>query len=193
MILEEETFVAYGYYSGELSFHSHKPVISACDNCGNVGILEKKHSASVCRSCAFRGLRHFGHKHTEETKAKMSAAQHGAKNHNFGKHPTKETRDKWRAIRKGENNPNWKGGKRAAKARSHATRDRKLGYIVLMPVKESEEGHHVTDKYVIGIPTEVHRMFSGYKTQKHRTLVLQWLKVNDSKKYITVLSVLKRI
>lgn len=77
-------------------------------------------------------------------------------------------------------------------AKTKAKRKRDLGYMLLMPIKECEVGHHVTNEYVIGIPEEVHRLLSGHKRRKHRTLVLQWLKVNDKKKYKIVLCLLAK-
>lgn len=71
-----------------------------------------------------------------------------------------------------------------------AKRRRQLDYTLIMSLKNGEQGHHVTNEYVIGVPAKVHQSFSGSTRRKHRTLVLQWLKVNDKKKYKKVLSVL---
>jgi hypothetical protein len=72
-----------------------------------------------------------GHKHSEETKKKMSEAQKGIRNHNWGKKLTEKTLVKMRAVkrtsewkkrmsemkkgkpmpwRQGDKHPNWKGG-----------------------------------------------------------------------------------
>jgi hypothetical protein len=61
-----------------------------------------------------------------------------------------------------------------------------------MPLEEDEVGHHVTDEYLIGVSKEVHEKFSGHTRKKHRTLVLQWLKTHDKKKYNLVLCVLAK-
>ena len=73
-----------------------------------------------------------GFKHTEETKARMSAAQLGRKHSpetreklrvsasrrvgekaaNWGKHHSAEAKEKIRQARMGEKNPGWKGGKK---------------------------------------------------------------------------------
>jgi hypothetical protein len=58
-----------------------------------------------------------------------------------------------------------------------------------MPLADGENGHHVTDEYVIGISKEIHQSFNGGPREKHRTKVLQWLKANDIKKYKMVLCV----
>jgi hypothetical protein len=104
-----------------------------------------------------------------------------------GKFCSPECSQKWRV---GEKCYNYKGGKKLAWARGRAKRQ-KLGYILLTPLKKGEEGHHITNEYVIGIPAEVHKYIGGSR-KKHRTLVLQWLKDNDKKKYKMVLCVLAK-
>ena len=42
MILEEETFKVYGYYSWELALQSHNKILAACNDCGKVRKLQKK-------------------------------------------------------------------------------------------------------------------------------------------------------
>ena len=58
--------------------------------------------------------------------------------------------------------------------------------------EQGEVGHHVSNEHVIGIPKEVHLSFSGHKRRKHRTLVLNWLKMHDKKKYKIVLCILAK-
>jgi hypothetical protein len=145
---------------------------------------------------------------SEETRKKMSEAHKGkhpteeTKRHMSSRHPTEETKALISAAMKGKRNPwfgkrgkdaaNFKGGKKAGWARARAKRKRNLGYTLLALVKEGEVGHHVTDNEVLGIPAEVHLCFSGYTRKKHRTLVLQWLKANDKKKYKLVLCILAK-
>ena len=93
---------------------------------------------------------------------------------------------------RGKKSPRWKGGWRITHARASAKRKRELGYSLLAPLKKDEAGHHVTNEHVIGVPKVVHVSFTGHSTKKHRTLVLQWLKANDKKKYMQVLCVLAR-
>jgi hypothetical protein len=104
---------------------------------------------------------------------------------------TKEFKRKLSVRMKGANHWNFKGGLKLANAR-HTSRRRELGYTLLMPLTDGEVGHHITDKYVIGIPKEIHQSFGGRSRKKHRTLVLQWLKANDKKKYTKVLCVLAK-
>jgi hypothetical protein len=72
-----------------------------------------------------------------------------------------------------------------------AKRKRQLGYTLLMPLAEGEVGHHVTNEFVIGVPADAHNNIGG-RREKHRALVLQWLKANDKKKYKMVLCVLAK-
>jgi len=58
-----------------------------------------------------------GGKHHAETRAKLSAAQRGEKNHNFGKSPSAETRAKLSASKRGEKHPNF-GKKHTAATRA---------------------------------------------------------------------------
>lgn len=89
-------------------------------------------------------------------------------------------------------NAHSKGGKKVAQARSAAKRKQLLSYTLLLPLREGEVGHHVTNEYVIGIPKDVHEKRCGGGREKHRTKVLLWLKDNDIKKYKSVLCVLAK-
>lgn len=82
MILEEETYRRFGYYSGDLSYGSGKRIIIACDDCGKKREIVKNNYRTLCPSCA-----HKGKNHSEATKQKIYDAN------------------------KGENCYNWKGGK----------------------------------------------------------------------------------
>ena len=52
MILEQETFEAYGYYSKDLTHESHKNVIAACDLCGKFRVTSKYAYRTFCHSCS---------------------------------------------------------------------------------------------------------------------------------------------
>lgn len=170
MILEDATYEAYGYYPSALTQQSNKSIIATCNICGKIRILRKADYRKLCKSCVKKGEKHpmYGKHHSDETKAKMSAAPKGIKS------------------------PRWAGGWKVSHARSDVKRRRDLGYTLLMPLKEGEVGHHITNEYVIGIPKVVHQHFHGYRRKKHRTLILQWLKANDKKKYKMVLCVLAK-
>jgi hypothetical protein len=151
---------------------------------------------------------------TEERKANLSMIQKGKKNPNYkggkikctcstcGKEFTvypsyiKGGGGKYCSIicmgiaERGEKNSRYNGGTKVARLRSHAKRRQQLGYTLLMPLADGEVGHHVTDEYVIGIPKEMHQSFGGRSRKKHRALVLQWLKANDTIKYEMVIKVL---
>jgi hypothetical protein len=190
MILEQETLEAYGYYPSDLKPQSCKSIIAACELCGEFRITSKNDYHYFCSSCSKKGKYP-----SKETKTLLSAANKGNTNCLGYKH-TEETKAKHRKAMKGKrlgkNNPHYKGGKKVAKARGHAKRQRQLGYTPLMPLEDGEDGHHVTNEYVIGVPTKVHQSFNGHSRKKHRTLVLQWLKLNDKKKYKMVLCVLAK-
>jgi hypothetical protein len=173
MILEEETLLEYSYLPMDLKPRSCKPILAICDECGKVRETHKDNYHSLCISCALKGNIHLlGHIQTKETRALMSVAHKG-----------KYT---------GENSPNFKYGKRTAKAKSQAKRKRDLGYTLLYPLDEGEVGHRVTNKFVLGVPAEVHQQFAGLSRKKHRTHVLEWLKANDKKKYLKALCVLAK-
>ena len=69
---------------------------------------------------------------------------------------------------------------------------RQLGFNILYPLKEGEVAHHVTNEDVLGIPEAIHQQLSGHSRKKHRTLVLQWLKENDKRKYNLALCALAK-
>ena len=89
MILEEETYEKFGYYSNDLKTKSNKKVLAACDICGIVRTIRKADYRSLCPSCVRKG------------KKNPKFGSPGAKNHWFGK--------------KGKDHPTWKGGKRKVK------------------------------------------------------------------------------
>lgn len=221
MILEEATKEAYGYYVSELKPQSVKPILAACELCGEFRVTTKNSYYTFCLSCSQKGMHHskesnakisaamqgnkrgLGHIVTEENKAITSAVhkdhplttKHKAKI-SIALKGRKLSEEHKVAIRKnhtqekGKNNPNYKGGILLAWKRANAKR-KKLGYILLMPLKEGEDSHHITDEYVIGIPADVHNSIGG-RRKKHRTIVLQWLKIHDKKKYNKVLCVLAK-
>jgi hypothetical protein len=52
MILEEATFEAFGYEVWELTHRSNKPLLAACELCGEFRITTKNAYHSFCKSCA---------------------------------------------------------------------------------------------------------------------------------------------
>ena len=55
MILEEETFEEFGYYSSDLKHKSRKRVIAACNECGKIRVIRKQSYRAFCFSCAMKG------------------------------------------------------------------------------------------------------------------------------------------
>ena len=201
MMLEEATWEAFGYYPGELKPKSSKLVIASCELCGDFRVQRKGVYHTFCQSCASKqikfteewkrniGIGHKGLKRSEEAKANMSTAKKG-------KAFTEEHKaniSKNHADQSGENNSRYLGGKKVSWAKTSAKRKRDLDYTLVMSLADGEVGHHFTDEYVIGIPAEVHVSFGGGGREKHRAKVLEWLKVNDVKKYEIILNILEAI
>lgn len=144
MILEKETFKKFGYHSYNLSKCSHKKIIRKCDGCGRLQEIPKKNFQSLlCQSCSNKGennpfygkthtkevreksrIRNIGHRHSDETKQKMSESRRGENNWCYGKHFTEEHKQKISKSHMGlhagnknpmygkvmDKSPNWKGG-----------------------------------------------------------------------------------
>jgi hypothetical protein len=209
MILEEETFKAYGYYPKDLMQRSSKPVLATCNNCRKIRTTSKHDYRSHCRSCAMKGNNNaFGSIRSNDVREKISIANRG-NTYCLGRVLSEATKRKLSILNTGSLHPRWDGGRTREERNAIAAayrktpkgrittekalkRWRQLGYNIILPVEEGEVGHHITNEYVIGIPEEVHKGFGGYKREKHRTLVLQWLKTNDKRKYNKVLCVLAK-
>lgn len=211
MILEDATYDAFGYYSRDLKLQSAKLIIVACELCGEFRITSKNQYHTFCSSCSHRlgeaiksdknpnyGIHRIGDKspnwkggHVKciclECGKKFELEKNRIK-HGEGKYCSHSCAGK---VHKGSKNPNYNGGKKAASARKNAKRKRQLGYVLIYPVEEGEHGHHFTNEYVGGIPADVHNSIGGSR-KKHRTLVLEWLKANDTIKYEIVLCILKK-
>jgi hypothetical protein len=106
MILEEETYIEYGYYPKDLSQQSHKVVFARCEECGKIRIVQKGAYRDLCRSCCRKGKRnvHYGKPLSAQQKEAVAIA-------NAARIISKETRAKQRAAQTGNKNGNWKGGK----------------------------------------------------------------------------------
>jgi hypothetical protein len=98
MILEEATKEAFGYFPSALTHGSHKHIVCICDYCRCIRVLEKRKYTHLCKSC-WRKI----HKHTEETKEKISKAH-------SGKTFSKVHKKNIAKSKSGTNNPNF--GKR---------------------------------------------------------------------------------
>jgi len=204
MILEDATREAFGYQPKELSRESAKPILAVCIECGKFRITTKHDYHYLCASCGHKeNVCALGKTRTVEQKAKISEAHKGVISGMKGKHHTAKAKQKNGDAHRDTKNSNWRGGKREALKRYRKTekgkfeikkrlikRRRHLGYTLIESLKGGEVGHHITDEYIIGIPAEVHTKFGGHSREKHRELVLEWLKNNDKEKYRVALRVL---
>ena len=202
MILEEATFEAFGYYPKDLSYGSSKRILVVCDGCGEGQLIRKNHYWSLCKSCSKSSEMNpmFGTEFTVEHKHKLAKAHIGRSGWNKGKTTPDNVKRKISESEKGERtgpknpmfgktcdkNPTWKGGMKLSRARSHSKR-KQLGFIPVLSQNSGEVWHHFTNEYVIGIPEEAHNKCGG-RRQRHRLLVLEWLRTHDRVKYLIIQS-----
>lgn len=70
--------------------------------------------------------------------------------------------------------------RKISRNKSQAKRRRKLNWIPMFgnPFTNSisVRWHHITDAYVVAIPKDLHELYGGYKTDKHRELVMNIVK-----------------
>ena len=111
MILEEETFRKFGYYSGELKRQSAKRILAKCDDCDKVRVIQKRQYRAFCPPCSRKGDRNcfWGKHHSEVARQKISKSLMGRPSPKKGKISiySEETIRKMREVKKGENNPNY--------------------------------------------------------------------------------------
>jgi G:T-mismatch repair DNA endonuclease (very short patch repair protein) len=132
MILEDETFEAFGYYPSKLTHGSSKPILAACELCEAFRVLSRNDYRLFCKSCVRKDKNNsmYDKNHTKEAKTKISTANKGRhrsekskskqsasikgeKNHNFNKHLSEKTKAKMSAAHKGktgEKSSGWRGG-----------------------------------------------------------------------------------
>jgi G:T-mismatch repair DNA endonuclease (very short patch repair protein) len=87
MILEEATYDAFNHYPSKLKLQSGKLILAACETCGEFKVTTKNHYYTFCNSCSSiltgknKGEKApmFGKKHTEKTKALISATKNPKK------------------------------------------------------------------------------------------------------------------
>lgn len=51
-MLEEATKEAFGYYASELTHGSNKPILAACETCGEFRVISKQSYRIFCNSCS---------------------------------------------------------------------------------------------------------------------------------------------
>ena len=72
MILEDATKEAFGYYASELTLQSGKPILAACETCGEFKVTTKNYYYTFCISYSMKGKTA-----SDKTKAKLSLIQKG--------------------------------------------------------------------------------------------------------------------
>lgn len=64
--------------------------------------------------------------------------------------------------------------RRRARKKNKAKRNRKFGWILMFknPFNESViiDYHHITDTYVVALPKDLHRLYTGYKYHRKMTM-----------------------
>jgi hypothetical protein len=184
MILSDATFEAFRHNACCLTWKSDAPIVTACERCGEFKVSTRHAYRTFCRSCShvlgeqMKGTKNsnYGISMSEAQKALISIALTGFSH-------SKEAKKHMSAAKTGENHPNF--------GKSHIRSKQGSHYILLMPLKSGEIIHSISKKHAVGIPENVHQNFTGFfRTEKHRALILLWLKVNDKKKYNLVKDVL---
>jgi G:T-mismatch repair DNA endonuclease (very short patch repair protein) len=113
VILEEETYIEYGYFPCTLKSKSNKKILVVCDNCGSLREIEKSHYHPLCKSCTMKGRRNPAWnggltKRTCLMCGKIFYKKPSELKKGYGKYCSLECMGK--AMR-GEKHPRWKGGR----------------------------------------------------------------------------------
>ena len=117
MILEEETYEKFGYYSSDLKPHSEKKIIAACDDCGKKRELRKNDYHPLCKSCVQKGrnspswkggkVKRVCEECGKEFEVSQSIIERG-----WGIFCSRTCQGAWQSkTRKGKNSSRWEGGK----------------------------------------------------------------------------------
>jgi len=191
MIDENITFKKFGYYSTDLTRYSHRKVWRICEGCKSGKWISFNNFKNICSDCS-RKLHTISKENRkkliEARTHKPLSNEHKLKisEGNKGKHPSKET-IKQQSLSKlgsknpmfgkcgnknlmfgriGENHPTWKGGIQKARRKVKAKRKEYLdpNPIELNKGFKDSHGHHINSKYIINIPSELHRSISHRQT-----------------------------
>ena len=127
-----------------------------CIRCGveldnNIHLSDLKKRWYICKSCS--NLRKRLYKQTKSYKQKSldyRQSEHG------------------REIRRLENKKLRHTPKGRIKKKRDAAKRRGLGWTPLFenPFNEPVEWHHVSNEFVVAIPTDIHQIYCGYKNHK---------------------------
>lgn len=119
-------------------------------------------------------------KYQQTDKGKVSAKKF--RESEKGKSIQRKANKKFRDVHQDYHNSyqkSYRGTKKGHEAirKAKAKCKRNLGYIEMFgnPFAESVkvDWHHITDVYVVAIPRDLHKAYSGYNQQKHRELVME--------------------
>lgn len=134
---------------------------------------------SECKECGLKQKRDY--RKTEGSKIMRKKYQQS----NRGKESQKKANEKYLSSEKNREKARqctlrWRHSKNGRKSdiRTQTERQRNLKWIELLsnPFDELEEieWHHITDKYVVAIPKDLHVLYNGYKN--HREMCLDIIK-----------------
>lgn len=102
MILEEETFKKFGYYSKDLKSKSAKKILVKCGKCGKMREVCRYGYRDLCGSCAQKE-KHVSEEHKHKISDACKERFKNPQNHPmFGNFHTKETKQKISSSRKGK-------------------------------------------------------------------------------------------
>lgn len=59
-------------------------------------------------------------------------------------------------------------------AKKQTKRRKNLGWTILFdnPINEEVEWHHISSEYVVAIPKDIHKLYTGYSLKMHRELCM---------------------
>lgn len=116
MILKLATFEAFGHWPSDLSYGSGRKILTACDDCGKIRVVQNRHYYPLCISCSKKGIQI-----SEITRQKQRDRRLGEKNPNFGKHHSEATCKKIGDANRGQKSPYFGKGFMRGKHHSEAT------------------------------------------------------------------------
>jgi len=140
MILEDLNYNSFGYYSTDLSKESHKKIITSCDKCGLLRIINKRDYRDNCFKCSkyirwnrdkiqielelLLGLYYGLDMSTYKIANLFNCSQSAILSRLYKyKIPIKSQSERQKGLLVGSKNPNWKGGTTDLKTKIRESKD----------------------------------------------------------------------